>query len=110
MARMIDIVFGDAVDGAPRVVNRLYEFMADIDLEAYTEAQRRVFDLARHRMLAVVRRAVGSIGAWQESLRGIADELGQLRADASEALSRALPDVSEEDLAAVGLGPGEGAE
>ncbi|MDQ3574264.1 MAG: hypothetical protein M3404_04980 [Actinomycetota bacterium] len=104
MARMVDIVFGDNIDGAPRVVNRLYEFMQHIDLDAYTDAQRRVFDLARHRLLAVVGQAVGSLAGWQESLRGIADELGQLKADASEALSRALPDVREDDLAAVGLG------
>ncbi len=110
MAHMVDVVFGDAVDGAPRVASRLYEFMGDVDLEAYTEAQRRVFELARHRLLAVVSRAVGSIGTWQESLRGIAHELGELKVDAAEALSRALPDVSEEDLAAVGLSSGDGAE
>ncbi len=106
MAKMVDVVFGDPVDGAPRVVDRLYDFMRHIDLEDYTEAQRRIFDLARHRLLAVVSRAVGSLGAWQQSLRGIADDLDQLKADATEALTRALPDVKEEDLAAVGLGDG----
>ncbi len=104
---MVDVVFGDNVDGAPRVVDRLYEFMGNIDLEDYTEAQRRIFDLARHRLLAVVSRAVGSLGAWQQSLRGIADDLDQLKADATEALARALPDVKKEDLAAVGLGGGD---
>jgi transcriptional regulator with XRE-family HTH domain len=110
MARMIDVVVGDNIDGAPRVVSRLYEFMADIDLDAYTDAQRRIFDLARHRLLAVVGQAVGSLGAWQESLRHIADEVGQLKADAGEALSRALPDVRQEHLTAVGLGAGDAEE
>ena len=110
MARMIDVVFGDNIDGAPRVVNRLYEFMKDMDLDAYTDAQRRIFDLARHRLLAVVGQAVGSLGAWQESLRHIVDEVGQLKADAGEALSRALPDVRQEHLAAVGLAAGDAEE
>lgn len=104
MAQMIDLVFGDIVDGAPRVVKRLYEFMQYIDLEQYTAAQDRIFDLAKQRLLAVVSRSIGDIGAWQESLRAIADDLGALEADTGKMLTRTLPDITEEDVVALSRG------
>jgi transcriptional regulator with XRE-family HTH domain len=105
MSHMIDVVFGDTVDGAPRVLSRLYEFMQYIDLDAYTDAQRRIFDLATHRLLAVVSRSVGRMGEWQDSLRAIANDLGSLQADVAKALTRTLPDVTEEQL--TDLRPGD---
>ncbi len=104
MSQMIDLVFGDTVDSAPRVVKRLYEFMQYIDLEQYTAAQDHIFDLAKQRLLAVVGRAVGNIGGWQESLRAIADDLGTLEAETSKALTRTLPDITEEDVLALSRG------
>lgn len=98
MAVMIDIIFGDD-DSAPRVVSRLHEVMRDMDPKLYTAAQRQVFDLAKQRLLAVVAQAIGSLGTWQESLRAMADDLAALASQVTEGLSRALPDVSGEDLA-----------
>ena len=69
------------------------------------DAQRRIFDLATHRLLAVVSRSVGRMGEWQDSLRAIANDLGSLQADVAKALTRTLPDVTEEQLTA--LRPGD---
>lgn len=98
---MIDIIFGDANTSAPLVSSRLREFMGDLDPELFSDAQRRIFGLARQRLLAVVGRAVGSFGDWQKSLRSMADDLAELSADAAEVVARSLPEVSEEDVAAL---------
>jgi hypothetical protein len=99
---------------------RLNDYVGTVDQHLLTEAQTRIFNVAKQRVLAVVRRAIGSLDDWQRSLRDIADGLGTLKADTIELLVRSLPDVTEEDLAfeaaelesaqAAGLEPGvEGA-
>ena len=99
MSVMIDLIFGDPWDGAPRMAQRLNDYIGSVDKHLLTKAQTRIFDVARHRVLAVVRHAVGSLDDWQRSLRDIADGLGTLKADTVELLVRSLPDVTEEDLA-----------
>ena len=54
MAVMIDIIFGDANNGAPLVSSRLHDVMSQMDPELFSDAQRRIFGLARQRLLAVV--------------------------------------------------------
>ncbi len=102
MAVMIDLIFGDPNDGAPRLASHLHDIMSDLDPALFSEAQKRIFSLARLRLLAVVGQAVGSIGGWQESLRSLADELGKLEEDVAAVLERAVPDVTKEDI--IGLG------
>lgn len=102
MAVMIDLIFGDPNVGAPRLASHLHDIMRDLDPALYSDAQRRIFSMARLRMLGVVGQAIGSIGGWQESLRGLADELGKLESDVAAALARSLPDVREKDI----TGPG----
>lgn len=101
MAVMIDLIFGDANTGAPLVSSRLHDVMSLMDPELFSDAQRRIFGLARQRLLAVVGRAIGSFGDWQKSLRSMADDLAELSADAAEVVARSLPEVSEEDVAAL---------
>lgn len=98
MAVMIDLIFGDATDGAPLLASHLHGIMRDLDPALFSDAQRRIFALARLRLLGVVGQAIGSIGGWQESLRALADELGALEDDVAAALARSLPDVTEEDI------------
>ncbi len=102
MAVMIDLIFGDPNVGAPLLASHLHDIMRDLDPALYSDAQRRIFSMARLRMLGVVGQAIGSIGGWQESLRGLADELGKLESDVAAALARSLPDVREKDI----TGPG----
>ena len=98
MAVMIDLIFGDSNVGAPLLASHLHDIMSDLDPALYSDAQRRIFSLARLRLLGVVGQAIGSIGGWQESLRGLADELGKLESDVAAALARSLPDVTEKDI------------
>ncbi len=98
MAVMIDLIFGDPDVGAPRLARHLHDIMRDLDPALYSDAQRRIFSMAKLRMLGVVGQAIGSLGGWQESLRGLADELGKLESDVAAALSRSLPDVREKDI------------
>jgi transcriptional regulator with XRE-family HTH domain len=100
MAVMIDLILGDPNEGAARVASHLHDVMSDLDPALFSEAQRRIFELARLRMLGVIRTAIGSLGGWQESLRSLADELGQLELDVAKQLASSLPDVREEDLVA----------
>lgn len=99
MAVMIDLIFGDPNEGAPRVASHLHDVMCDLDPALYSQAQRQIFELARLRMLGVVRAALGSMGGWQESLKTLADELGGLERDVAKALARSLPEITEEDIA-----------
>jgi transcriptional regulator with XRE-family HTH domain len=99
MSVMIDLIFGDPLEGAPRMAQRLNDYVGTVDQHLLTEAQTRIFNVAKQRVLAVVRRAVGSLDNWQRSLRDIADGLGTLKADTVELLVRSLPDITEEDLA-----------
>jgi hypothetical protein len=85
MSLMIDLIFGDPLEGAPRMANRLNDFVGTVDQDLLTEAQTRIFNVARQRLLAVVRRAVGSLNAWQRSLADIADGLGTLKANTTGA-------------------------
>jgi hypothetical protein len=98
MSVMIDLIFGDPLEGAPRMAQRLNDYVGAVDQRLLTEAQTRIFNVARQRVLAVVRRAVGSLDDWQRSLRDIAEGLGTLKTDTIELLVRSLPDVTEEDL------------
>ena len=101
MALMIDLIFGDPNEGAPRVASHLHDVMRHLDPALYSEAQRRIFELARLRMLGVIRAALGSLGGWQQSLRTLADELGQLERDVAKQMVSSLPEVREEDFVAV---------
>jgi len=98
MAVMIDLIFGDPNAGAPEVANRLHDSMRQMDPSLYTDAQQRIFELARQRMLAVAQRAVGSFAALQQSLRGTADDLAELASDAANVVAGTLPSVSEKDM------------
>ena len=98
MAVMIDLIFGDANEGAALLAKHLSEIMRDLDPALFSEAQERIFALARLRLLGVVSQAIGSIGGWQQSLRSLADELGKLEDDVAAALVRTLPDVTEADI------------
>jgi len=101
MAVMIDLIFGDPDTGAPEVANRLHDSMRQLDPALLSEAQRRIFDLARHRMLAVVQRAVGSFAALQQSLLRTADDLAEVASGAAKAVATSLPSVSEQDMLAL---------
>ena len=98
MAVMIDLIFGDATDGAPLLAKHLHDVMDNLDPALFSDAQERIFALARLRLLGVVSQAIGSIGGWQQSLRSLADELGKLEDDVAAALVRTLPDVTEADF------------
>ncbi|HEV2810485.1 MAG TPA: hypothetical protein VGV93_08845, partial [Acidimicrobiales bacterium] len=98
MAVMIDLICGDPNVGAPRLARHLHDIMRDLDPALFSDAQRRIFSISKLRMLGVVGQAIGSLGGWQESLRGLADELGKLESDVATALSRSLPDVREKDI------------
>ncbi len=98
MAVMIDLILGDSTDGAPLLAKHLHEVMRDLDPALFSDAQERIFALARLRLLGVVGHAVGSIGGWQQSLRALADELGALEDDVAVMLARSLPDVTEKDI------------
>jgi transcriptional regulator with XRE-family HTH domain len=98
MAVMIDLIFGDATDGAPLLAKHLHDVMDNLDPALFSDAQERIFALARLRLLGVVSQAIGSIGGWQQSLRSLADELGKLEDDVAAALARTLPDVTEADF------------
>lgn len=100
MAVMIDLILGDPNEGAARLANHLSEIMRDLDPALFSDAQKRIFALARLRLLGVVSHALGSIGGWQESLRSLADELGELESDVAAMLVRSLPDVTEADFKA----------
>jgi transcriptional regulator with XRE-family HTH domain len=99
MAVMIDLIFGDANNGVPLLTGHLHDIMRDLDPALYSDAQRRIFALARLRLLGIVGNAIGSIGGWQESLHRLADELGTLEKDVAEAMAHSLPGVAEEDIA-----------
>jgi hypothetical protein len=99
MSVMIDLIFGGPLEGAPRMAQRLNDYVGTVDQHLLTEAQTRILRVARQRMLAVVCCAVGSLDDWQRSLRDIVEGLGTLNADTIELLVRSLPDVTEEDLA-----------
>ncbi len=75
--------------------------MSHLDPSLYSEAQRRIFELARVRMLGVIRAALGSMGGWQRSLRSLADELGELEREVATQMARSLPEVREEDFVAL---------
>jgi hypothetical protein len=109
MSVMIDLIFGDPLEGTPLMAKRLNDYVGAVDQDLLTEAQTRIFNVARQRLLAVVRRAVGSLDAWQRSLADIADGLGTLKAYTIDLLVRSLPDITEEDLAieAAALEPSE---
>lgn len=98
MAVMIDLILGDPNEGAARLASHLSEIMRDLDPALFSDAQKRIFALARLRLLGVVSHAIGSIGGWQESLRSLADELGTLEDDVAAMLVRSLPDVTEADI------------
>ena len=98
MAVMIDLILGDGNEGAPRMAKHLSEVMRDLDPALFSDAQERIFALARLRVLGVVGHAVGSIGGWQQSLRALADELGALEDDVAVMLAHSLPDVTEKDF------------
>ncbi len=98
MAVMIDLILGDSTDGAPLLAKHLHEVMRDLDPALFSDAQERIFALARLRLLGVVGHVVGSIGGWQQSLRALADELGALEDDVTAMLARSLPDVTEKDF------------
>jgi len=87
------------------MVKRLNDYVGAVDQDLLTEAQTRIFNVARQRLLAVVRRAVGSLDAWQRSLADIADGLGTLKADTIDLLVRSLPDITEEDFGLRGRRP-----
>ena len=98
MAVMIDLILGDSTDGSPLLAKHLHEVMRDLDPALFSDAQERIFALARLRLLGVVGHAVGSIGGWQQSLRALADDLGALEDDVAVMLARSLPDVTEKDI------------
>ena len=98
MAVMIDLILGDANTGAPRMAKHLSEVMRSLDPTLLSDAQKRIYALARLRMLGVVGHAIGSIGGWQQSLRALADELGALEDDVAVMLAHSLPDVTEKDF------------
>jgi transcriptional regulator with XRE-family HTH domain len=106
-AAMLDIIFGDAADGAPRLTTRLREVMEYLDPALMTRAQRQVHDLAKRRLLAIVEKAIGSLGTWQHTLRAMADDLAVLAAETAESLSNSFPDVYAEDVAALMTARGE---
>ncbi len=87
-----------STDGAPLMAKHLHEVMRDLDPALFSDAQERIFALARLRLLGVVGHAVGSIGGWQQSLRALADELGALEDDVAVMLAHSLPDVTEKDF------------
>ncbi|MDQ6797445.1 MAG: hypothetical protein M3011_05370 [Actinomycetota bacterium] len=95
---MIDLIFGDPNSNAPLVSGRLHDAMRQMDPALLTEAQERIVDLARQRMLGVVQLAVGSFAALQQSLRGTADDLEELASDAAKVVATPLPSVSEQDM------------
>ncbi len=103
MAVMIDLIFGDATDGVPLLAKHLHDIMDGLDPALFSDAQRRIFSLARLRLLGVVGQAIGSIGGWQESLRALANELGALENDVAAALDRSLPDVTKQDITGPGV-------
>lgn len=107
-AVMLDIIFGDANDGASKLKNRLHEVMEYLDPALMTRAQRQIHDLAKRRLLAVVEKAIGNLGTWQHTLRAMADDLAVLAAETAENLSNSFPDVYAQDVAALMTGPGEG--
>ena len=100
-AVMLDIIFGDANDGAPRLTNRLHEVMDYLDPALMTRAQRQIHDLAKRRLLAMVEKAIGNLGTWQHTLRAMADDLAVLAAETAENLSNSFPDVTAQDVAAL---------
>ena len=104
MAVMIDLIFGDANKGVPLLSGHLHDVMKDLDPALYSDAQRRIFALARLRLLGVVANAIGSMGGWRESLSKLAEELGGLEDAVAYAMEHSLPDVTEEDI----TGPGRG--
>lgn len=104
MAVMLDLIFGDS-EGAAVLAGHLNEVMDDLDPALLSQAQERIFTLARLRLLAVVAQALGSIGGWQQSLRSLADELGTLEKDVAAALAHTFPDVDETDIADMASGP-----
>jgi len=107
-AVMLDIIFGDATDGAPRLMHRLHEVMEYLDPALMTRSQRQIHDLAKRRLLAMVEKAIGSLGTWQHTLRAMADDLAVLAAETAENLSNSFPDVYAKDVAALMTDPGEG--
>jgi len=106
MAVMIDLIFGDANTGAPLLSGHLHDIMRDLDPSLYSDAQRRIFALARLRLLAIVGNAIGSMGGWRDSLSKLADELGALEDAVAYALEHSLPDVAEEDITGPRRGKG----
>ncbi|MDQ6725463.1 MAG: helix-turn-helix domain-containing protein [Actinomycetota bacterium] len=107
-ATWTNIIFGDANDGATRLKNRLHEVMEYLDPALMTRAQRQIHDLAKRRLLAMVEKAIGNLGTWQQTLRAMADDLAILAAETAQNLSNSFPDVYAQDVAALMSGPGEG--
>ena len=54
MAVMIDLILGDGNEGAPLMAKHLSEVMRDLDPALFSDAQERIFALARLRVLGVV--------------------------------------------------------
>lgn len=98
MAVMIDLICGDPNSGAPELAQHLSEAMEGLDPTLYSDAQKQIFALARLRLLAVVGDAIGSIGGWQQALRSLADELGELEDKVADYLARTFPDVTVDDF------------
>lgn len=98
MAVMIDLICGDPNEGAVRLAKHLNDAMDGLDKALYSDAQKQIFALARLRLLGIIGDAIGSLGGWQQALRSLAEELGELEDKAAWYLAETFPDVTAADF------------